>query len=128
MDDATQSRRRPFAFGLRTMFVAVAIVALALSWQLRVVLQRDALRSSNQAGGGKFASDVCPNWMGRKTSRPDLFPEWQRRLGDRRVDHIMLIGPSATADTAIAEARRLFPEAGICVGGSAEGPWTHITP
>ena len=128
MDDAIPFRGQPFMFGLRTMFVAVTIVALALSWQLRVVRQREALRESIKASGGQLASDVCPNWMGRITSRPDLFPQWRRHLGDRRVDHITFIGPWTPADPIFSEASRLFPEAGICVAESADGPWARITP
>jgi hypothetical protein len=119
--------RRPFQFGLRTMFVAVAILALGLSWELRIVEQRKALRASIVARGGQLTTNVCPYWMGKPTSRPELFPQWRRWLGDRHADAITFAGTPPT-DAEIAEARRLFPEAFLYVANASSDSPVFLPP
>ena len=108
-------RRQGLRFNLRSLMVAVAILAAILAWvtsQWRVVCQRDKLFASlDDPPGLIWGSEIATN--------PSPPIPWLRQLmGDRRVFEINFWHAT---DAQIKAAVASFPEARITLG--EPGPW-----
>jgi hypothetical protein len=110
---STPPRRRWFQFSLRTMFVVVALAAVPLGWASR---QYEIARERQE-----FADRIVRS-MGLHGVLYVYEPEWKHWLfGDGTV---LLLGlPAESTDDDLAEACRLFPEAGIVKDGREYRGW-----
>ena len=87
-------RRRWFQFGLRTMFVVVALVAVFLGWELRLIRQRQAIVQMVRERGGLA------------TTTPSPLP-WRRLLGDEEME---VYGFLDLSESEVHRIRYYFPE------------------
>ncbi len=97
------SRRRGFAFSLRTLFVLTAIFAVWLGWQMKFVRDRQAMLTALDE---KYKRS--PNWIDNEVNRLPLI---RRLLGDRSILFIFYQTEHRELDLADVEA--MFPEAGV---------------
>ncbi|HEY4310229.1 MAG TPA: hypothetical protein VGN12_12330 [Pirellulales bacterium] len=91
--------RRPWLqFGLGTVFLVVTAFAIWLGWELSFIRQRQAwLR-------------VHDSWGLDSQNFQSAVPRWRLIMGDTNVHWILL--PLDVTQEELAEANRLFPEAG----------------
>lgn len=92
------TRRRWFQFGLGTLFFVITGVAVWLGLELRVIRARQAFLRAH------------PRWGTDARYFESAVPRVRLWLGDENVHWILL--PFDTSDEELAEAHRLFPEAG----------------
>jgi hypothetical protein len=109
------TRRRWFQFGLRTMFVAVAVFAVWLGWELRFVQQRReavrSMRSEDYYWESDDSKDLFPLMASQvQKSKKVTIPRWRRWIGDEAMLCIIV---SPKAGPTEVEMRRMFPEAFI---------------
>ena len=97
MVETTPPRRRWFQFGLRTMFVAVTIVAIFVGYHVNwIQARREAIRSGIAVQHTFAANQIVP--------RP---PFALRLLGERGEEHLFV------APTQFERVCKLFPEAEV---------------
>jgi len=102
------SRRRWFRFSLRTMFVVVTLLALALGHEVNLIRERREFREWVRTEWQHAGREDCyRSWCG---NRPPI-PFWRKWLGDEPMDVLPL--PEAATSYHADEARRLFPEGAI---------------
>jgi len=111
--------RSRLQFGLRTLFVAVAFIAMWLGWELRFIHERQEFLSDLKRRNLTYelVSEAAPSYQLLGSDYitwydlpgPIAIPFWRRWLGDQAVLRISVGDVSKDG----AEARRLFPEAGI---------------
>jgi hypothetical protein len=107
---AIQSRRRWFQFGLRTMFLAVTVLAVWLGWELKFVRERQAWVHLKQQ---RFTFiETESEWQGPRPASASI-PFWRRLLGDEAVIVIHLRSDTVQDKAEWEQAKRLFPEAQI---------------
>ena len=127
MSISTTHRSRLFQFGLRTMFAAIALVAICLGWQVNKVHERHAMRRWVEQNGGSVGNtglmipsdndSIClaVNWQPTNT-----LPAWRRLLGDQSVEIILL--PEGTARDLVIRAESLYPEASVYTESDKSDP------
>jgi len=109
MTDATPTRRRWFQFSLRTLFLAVTVVAAWLAWSLYRVHQRDA--TYRFLGGTGYASVYLPN-NPENTAPWSSLPITWRILGAKPIVWMSLSKQRFTEEDR-ARIQSLFPEASV---------------
>jgi hypothetical protein len=93
-------KRRRFHFGLRTLFVVVAVFGCWLGWQIHVVRSRYGFLRH-------MKHDRVPG-MTYNTGNHEEVPIWRRWMGDYGIID-MHVPIDATAEEG-ATAKSLFPE------------------
>jgi hypothetical protein len=126
---ADPAPRRRFQFRLRTLLIAVALLAVAcayVGWQLKIVRQRAVVLNWLQERAplttvvyGTPGYDSQQDARGRwSVAINDPDTPWLRRLlGDHWI--MTIIHPTAAADNEIERVRKAFPEAQLI-------PWKAI--
>jgi hypothetical protein len=120
MPQALSTRRRWFQFGLGTLLMVVTLVALVLSWELRLVRKRqDALAMISERQGvverpiGQTVlarrGELCG--VARDYESPTL-PFWRVWLGDAPVDCFLLPAVTFSKEEMLGIARA-FPESDV---------------
>jgi hypothetical protein len=115
--------RRHFQFGLRTLFIAVTIVAVWLGWELKFICARAAIAKDPAVGAmptvvvGERTNEATIN---RSICITNELPWWRRLLGDQSYC-VVFVGEGADAAKSHL-MRRLFPEAEV---KAAESPFIH---
>ena len=109
-------KRRWFRFSLRTMFVAVTLTCVLLSWggiNLRRIASRERAFLNSGAGGSLLPKSVQPflwSVIGRCAGTKHGHKYWES-----------LFVPDGFSQSDLVELRSLFPEATIQVRGKQ--PW-----
>jgi hypothetical protein len=124
---ASTRRLRWFQFRLRTLFVLTALVALAamwVGWQIRIVQERKWLREHSRASFMPFEifNPITPNQTWPKG--PPSVPWYRRMLGDEAIYKIGSEQDSSEND----ELKRLeaaFPEAIVSQPANGGSPERH---
>ena len=115
-------RRRWLQFSLRTMLVAVTVVAILLGWQLSHIRDRrafvvsmEALVAQENEQAGRALVSPHP---GTLTGTPvnivvpnGSIPIWRRLLGDEAM--LLMWLPRTSTPEDLHSAHRLFPEAKV---------------
>jgi len=113
MAEPNPPRRQWYQFGLRTLFVAVTIIAVAFGWimqEMKHVQQRNEYRDwLFRAGPSFYSYDALPPVTPLSTKPRISF--WRRLLGDAAAWRLNLPRDASLAETQ--RARELFPEAEI---------------
>ena len=114
----TPPRRRWFQFGLRTMFVGVALLAAPLAWlswqesiaQGRVHILRQIPRNGSPDDDSQsYHLQACENsWW-----ESDVVPWYRRMRGDKAVIKFAL-NPAKYSEADARRFAKLFPEAEVC--------------
>jgi hypothetical protein len=112
-------RRRWFQFSLGSVFGVTAIIAALLTWEMRSIHERQAIRRALELDGGIVlnANPVDP------TSRCAI-PWWRNCLGDSPVAFIVI---GRSGNPSEAELREVFPEVEVILPHSEEG-WVAYPP
>src|SRR5690349_6033408 len=110
MTDATPTRRRWYQFSLRTLFLAVTVVAAWLAWSLYRVHQRDATYRFLGATG--YASSFYLPNSSETTAPWRSLPITWRILGAKPTVWISLSKQRFTEEDR-ARIQSLFPEASV---------------
>ena len=115
----TPPRRRWFQFSLRTLLVALALLATCLWMVGRTVRQRQSLIREAVGNGGEvlLISEMSDARRATSFVKEYHVPFWRRWLGDQAVP-LLRLSPDAT-DEDCDRAQDLFPEAkvGVVVPG-----------
>jgi hypothetical protein len=97
------TRRRWYQFGLGTMLVVTAIVAVWLAWELSYIRERQAWLRDNPA----FVHRMEP---GEETALPEPHISWWRGcLGDDAVQ--LIVCPAGWSESERDRVQTMFPEA-----------------
>jgi hypothetical protein len=105
-------KRRSFQFSLRTLVIAVAVLAVPcayVGWQAKIVKERKMAASEfaqHQYGVIIWSSEVAARHAGKW---PLLQVSWLRRLlGD---DYVLAVDHSRMPDEVLGRIKAAFPEA-----------------
>lgn len=94
MNDRAKPKRRGFQFRLRTLLIAVLLLALPLSWfamrMEKAHRQREAVEAIRRMGGVTFfVGEATPPPVGRSVLDMRPYPAWLRKwLGDDFFDEV----------------------------------------
>ncbi len=115
-DRTTPPRRRWFCFSLRTLFVAVTLLAVIgwLGWNLKQVRERSAVRPELHGSEIRDRSDAFVITISDKELPTGELPWLWRQFGARHEQSLYL-KQDEMSDAQFARIRRLFPEAKIWV-------------
>lgn len=103
---------RRWRFRIHTLLIVVALIAIWLGWQSRIVSERRAKLNWIVDGRAAFVLTVqdSPSNRGDQAG----ISIWRRWLGDQRVDRVMLL-QELVSERDVMEIRTVFPEADIQV-------------
>ena len=131
MSTTTPARR--FRIGIVTMLLLVTLLCVCLTWQVRIVRERQALAGVIKESGGVItalkewrppnASDAAYAPMGSplQAEAPKInVPLLRQLMGDEPIMVIMLLSDSAPTELERVEA--IFPEVRVHVFRGRAGP------
>jgi hypothetical protein len=112
--EAEPVKRRSCKFSLRTLIIAVTLLAVPLGyvgWQAKIERERLAMRDWIRSNGGYFpTSTSSEGFYGSELSR--WSGSWIRgRLGD--FDAVYVVVPNGTSDEKLCQVKAVFPDAEV---------------
>jgi hypothetical protein len=122
MSESPPNNRR-WSFSLRTMFLAVLLLAIAIGWvtsERRFVLQRKALAK-------EFRDRIGPvGYIGPHSNPEPTIPFWRRWMGDEPCHAIDV--PYGAPEYDFRRAEQFFPEAKIYSSPSPDELRRYFSP